>query len=174
MKESVYYNLANQEPRISRFLIYAAREDRIVSSDDVRYDKLIIYRTKNIRIDFREIISPDRFTINMDVFSEAKSFNAGLNRKVCIDKDGNIKNYLDHEKVFGNTNTSPIRDVIAGKEFRVNWNISNDQIEICRECQYRYCCISNSDIVMKEEKYFKKNMCSFNPADNLWGENQKS
>lgn len=173
MQESDYWELAANEPRISRFLIYAAPEDRVVVSNNAQFDKLIIYRQKDIRNDPEEIISPDRFTINIEVFAEAQSHNLGLNQKVCIDKNGNIKNYLAHEKIFANTNNTTIQSIIENPEFQINWNISNDKIEICKECQYRYCCVSNSDIIFERGKYYKKNMCGFDPFKNLWAETKK-
>jgi len=46
--------------------------------------------------------------------------------------------------------------------------ISNDIIEKCKDCQYRYMCLSNSDIEEKAGKFHKINSCTFNPYENKW------
>jgi SPASM domain peptide maturase of grasp-with-spasm system len=169
---SFCYMLADSEPRISRFLIYAAPEDNVIATENARHNRLLIFRQKDIREDFSEIISPDRFTINIEIFTEAQTFNTGLHRKVCIDKNGNIRNYPNHKKIFGNTGVTTIRSLIKSPEFQLNHHITNDMIEICKICQFRYCCVSNSDIILKEGKYFKETMCDFDPVNNTWIINQ--
>ncbi len=81
---------------------------------------------------------------------------------------GNIKNYLTHTQTFGNVARDSIRDIVESPDFQEKWHISNDQIAKCRTCQFRYMCISNSDIVFKDGKYYKVDDCSFDPLTNRW------
>jgi radical SAM protein with 4Fe4S-binding SPASM domain len=102
------------------------------------------------------------------MFAEAQKHNIGLNRKVCIDYAGNIKNYLSHRKIFGNVRKDLIKEIIEKPDFREKWFYSNDQLEVCKDCQYRYACLSNSDIKSCNNRYYKVDMCDFNPGDNSW------
>jgi radical SAM protein with 4Fe4S-binding SPASM domain len=98
--------------------------------------------------------------INPVYFYESQKFNASLNQKITVDKNGNIKNYISHKKTFGNINNKKINDVLVDDEFTKIWYISNDQIEICKECQYRYFCLNFSEIIEKKGKFFKLNYCN--------------
>lgn len=167
----VLYKMLIAEPRLNRIMIYGSPDDKIINHEDEQLNKTIIHFKKDITKDSKEIIKIDRFTTNIEAFSEAQNHNIGLNRKVCIDKRGEIKNFLSHAKSFGNIKTVKIKDIIEKDDFKEKWGISNNKIEICMDCQYRYCCVSNSDIKKEGAKYFKVDMCAFNPSSNTWNEN---
>ena len=93
-----------------------------------------------------EIYSPNLFISNIPFFCEANLFNIGLNRKISIDFDGSIKNYISHKITFGNIKNTSLDKVLESEEFQKKWHISNDIIEKCKDCQYRYSCLSNSDV----------------------------
>jgi SPASM domain peptide maturase of grasp-with-spasm system len=166
VKNSDFFGLYNIQPRLNRIMLYSSEEDKIEKDDN----NTLIYFKKDIRIDSSEVIKVERFNTNIEIFSEANHFNLGLNRKVCINKEGEIKNYLNHTTTFGNIETKNIKDVVGTIEFQEKWTISNDKIEVCKKCQYRYACVSNSDIKKENNKYFKIDMCKFNPILNVWKE----
>jgi len=101
------------------------------------------------------------FALNILSFTEAQQHNIGLNRKVCIDAQGNIKNYVSHQKSFGHIDHTDLKSLITTQEFQEKWHISNDQIHQCQDCQYRYVCLSNTDLEKKEDIWHKKNYCDF-------------
>lgn len=116
----------------------------------------------------KEIISEDLFISNIPFYTESLSFNTGLNRKVSIDLDGSIKNFVNHENCFGNINFDKVSDILVLKEFKQLWAINNDKIEKCKDCQFRYMCLSNSNIERTNDKYFKTDECKFDPYENKW------
>lgn len=156
------------ESRLRFIKIYGCNKDRIIENQSIYLNRKILLFRKDIRIDSKEISSKDRLCVNMEVFLESQKHNVGLNRKVSINKDGFIMNYIDHEEYFGNVNVDRILDVIKKQEFKKKWFISNNKIEKCKDCQYRSACVSNSDIEKKGNLFFKKNECSFNPYVNKW------
>lgn len=113
-----------------------------------------------INEEFNENLDEVSFIINPVYFYEAHSFNASLNQKIAIDKNGEIKNYLTHKSSFGNINYNRIEDVINDKNFLNRWSISNDRIERCKECELRYFCLSFSDVVIEKGKITKLNYCN--------------
>jgi SPASM domain peptide maturase of grasp-with-spasm system len=165
------FDLIKDEYRLSRVMVYSAPEDKIINHEDELLDNIIIYFKKDLRLEPNEIIKKERFITNIEIFSEAQNYNIGLNRKVCIDRTGMIKNYFSHDKSFGNVKNDKIKDVIEKSSFQEKWGISNDKIVSCKDCQYRYSCVSNSDIKKENDKYFKIDMCSFDSATNTWNEN---
>lgn len=167
--QNLLYDLAGKHLRINRFLLYGAPKDEIISHEDQALDKVIVCLSKDLKTDASEVINPNRFTTNIEIFSEARSYNLALNRKVCINRSGDIKNYISHGKSFGNVKTHALRPVSTDEAFREKWYITNDEIEVCRDCQYRYACVNNSDIEILDGKYYKTDRCAFHPETNTWG-----
>lgn len=125
--------------RISKVIYLGAPKNEHYISITEEHIILSIQNT----FDPKEIIDPDNFSVNTLSFVEANKYNIGLNRKLCIDKDGYILNYLGHAPKFGNIKNDKISEVINRDDFRLKWNITNDQIEKCKDCQFRFCCVSN-------------------------------
>src|SRR5690606_8369796 len=115
-------------------------------------DRKLIFTEAILAKDSKEIYSLKHFTISYSMYYESLHYNAGLNRKVCVDSDGNIKNYVQHKKSYGNVNTHTLEEVIDNEEFKKKYDYKNDLIEKCKDCQYRYMCISNSDIYLTDKK----------------------
>lgn len=163
-----FFSLIEKQPRIRSISVFNAEKDISIESDEAFYDGKLSYYKKNVFKNEDEIIQKNRFIYSIPVFSEAQKHNLGLNRKVCISREGFIKNYISHNIIFGNINKDNIIDVVLKKEFQKKWYINNDQIEKCKSCQYRYTCNSNSDIEILNEKYYKIKTCNFNPFTNSW------
>jgi SPASM domain peptide maturase of grasp-with-spasm system len=109
------------------------------------------------------------FSINIDTYMESHLFNSCLNRKVGIDIDGNIKNCPTLKKEFGNITNSSIKDVVVGLNFQKPWHITKDQIEICRDCEFRYICTdcrSNADGIFNDRN--KPEKCGYDPYTMTW------
>ncbi|NET32504.1 MAG: hypothetical protein F6K19_10905 [Cyanothece sp. SIO1E1] len=107
-------------------------------------------------------------TNSFEFFTEAQSYNASLNRKVCISALGEIKNDISHARSFGHVSDVSISETIRSSKFQELWHISNDSIEICKDCQFRYSCQWNVDIIHREGKYYKSKICKFDPHTNSW------
>lgn len=116
----------------------------------------------------KDVISPENMIINMQSFTEANSFNLGLNRKVSITSKGEIKRYPNHREVFGNIRENSIADLIKQDSFQRLWSITKDSVEVCKDCQYRYMCVDNSEISQIDGKYERGANCTFNPYINAW------
>lgn len=111
-------------------------------------------------INWDEQVDLDYFTTNLISYVEAKQFNIGLNRKVCLNKYGEVKNYLTHIESFGNILEDNLMEIIEKPSFQQKWKVSNDLIEHCNICEFRYCCLSNSDLKHKDNKWYKLNYCN--------------
>ena len=162
------FSILARENRVTRIAIYNSPQNVVISDmEQITNDKLFFY-SDNLTRDSKEIINISRFYTNIKMFSESQNHNIGLNRKISIRYNGEIKNYISHEKSFGNIKDTLLQDVFPTEEFQEKWFISNDKIEICKLCQYRYACTSNSDIVKSGGKYYKTEMCAFDPINNKW------
>ncbi|HJT72587.1 MAG TPA: hypothetical protein VJ720_01190 [Chitinophaga sp.] len=80
----------------------------------------------------------DKHVINMHYFMEAQQHNPYFNRRVYIDKWGNIRNSQSDGKVFGNVNDHVLSTVIRSSEFREKWLISPDKVPRAQRDPLRY------------------------------------
>ena len=144
-----------------KIIVHSINSDNILSKKKCYENYSLKLTKKIINSETREIYEKEFFQSNSKFYYEALQFNIGLNRKVCVDTDGSVKNYINHTKTYGNILDTSLKDIIERDDFQYKWSISNDKIEKCKECQYRYMCLSNSDIIQKDNKFYKKEYCSF-------------
>lgn len=156
------------DPRITKIIQYNSPGNTTVNIDESYYNSVFFQIKNHIDSNSKEIISPRNMVCNIDTFSEAQTYNVGLNKKISIDNKGFFRNYLNHKASYGNINTTEIINIIQDENFKKKGEINNNSIEKCKICQYRYGCISNSDILSKDNKYYKQTDCDFNPEKNIW------
>ncbi|MFT3749702.1 MAG: grasp-with-spasm system SPASM domain peptide maturase [Agriterribacter sp.] len=115
------------------------------------------------------IVELGLFTSNLPFFSESKKFNSCLNRKVSVDKEGQLCNCPSTQKRFGHVSDTAIKDILNEKEFFSLWNINKDKIEDCKICEYRYMC-QDCRAYLKDRSnvYSKPLKCNYNPYEGKW------
>lgn len=164
--------LEDIENRVSSFAIHSVADESLIIEKYKRSkfykQKKIFFTSKIVNNLTQDHISKENFIINMDFFCEAQKYNVALNRKVCIDNEGNYKNFLAHKNVYGNFKDKTITELINDNDFKRKWFISNDNIDICKDCQFRYICFDNTDIEFNGSTWEKVNHCQFNPYVNEW------
>lgn len=115
------------------------------------------------------VVLPSNFRINKELFTESQLFNSCLNRKVGIDVDGNIKNCPSMKTGFGNINNISISDIIKKTSFKKIWNITKNQIETCKDCEFRYICTDCRAYTEKQHDLYSKPLkCGYSPYSNEW------
>ena len=115
------------------------------------------------------------FTLNQISFFESLNHNTCLNRKISIDKDGNIKNCPSMSQSFGNIKDTTLEEALNHPDFKKYWNINKDQIEVCKDCEFRHICTDCR--AYTERSHFdgeidlsKPLKCGYNPYTNEWSE----
>lgn len=154
---------------ISSIVVHTAPKIEKISKslpDDLK-ERITIKNTKLYGEKVLSKLNPI-MVINLDSFTEAINYNLGLNRKLSINSKGEIKNYLNHKKVFGNIFCDKIEEILDSHTFIEKWFVTKDQIAICKDCQYRYFCMDNSDLIVKKGHYHRITKCNFNPYKNTW------
>ncbi len=121
-------------------------------------------------------ISSDHFQTNLPKVLEALNHNSCLNKKIAIDINGNIKNCPAMPEKFGNIKDINLDEAIKHKNFKQYWNITKDNIAVCKDCEFRYICTDcraftershlNSDL-LDTSKPLK---CGYDPYTGEWEE----
>lgn len=115
------------------------------------------------------LVQTNYFSINIDTFFESKKHNNCLNKKLAIDKDGNIKNCPSMQESYGNIKDTTIEQALNHPNFKKYWNITKDQIEVCKDCEFRHICTDcRAYIEEPENQYSKPLKCGYNPYTNEW------
>lgn len=114
-------------------------------------------------------IDKSNFNINLRFFTLSQSCNTCLNKKISIDFNGEIKNCPSQKKSFGNFNKKDIKSIINTNEFKFYGNIKKDEIQVCKDCEYRHMCLDcrvfTDDPLNPYSRPFK---CNYNPYIAKW------
>ena len=162
--DNKYYKLCKTNYRIKYLYVHASPYNKEVSDNEFYYNKVIYTVNKILNHDDCGIIDSAYFSTNIKMFTEAQHFNTCLNRKISIDVDGNIKNCPSMERSFGNINDSSLKDVLEIPSFKNLWKIKKDEIEVCKDCEFRYMC-ADCRVFIKDKNnlYSKPSKCNYDP-----------
>lgn len=117
------------------------------------------------------MINKEYFYSNIKLFSESQHFNTCLNRKLSIDKHGNIKNCPSMLDNYGNIKNTSLLEAVSHPTFKKYWNITKDQIEVCKDCEFRHVCTDCRAYIEDPENIYSKPLkCGYNPYTNQWEE----
>jgi SPASM domain peptide maturase of grasp-with-spasm system len=109
------------------------------------------------------------FSINIKAFSEALKYNTCLNRKISIDKAGEIKNCPSMPESYGNIDVVGLKEALSNKQIKKYWHISKDEIEVCKDCEFRYICTDCRAYLSEPSNERSKPLkCGYNPYTGEW------
>ncbi len=155
-------------PRLSSLSIFNSPSNKHI---DVRHNLGYIIYTKQKIIDDKScgIINQTNFIINIKNYTESLQFNSCLNRKISIDINGDIKNCPSMQQSFGNIKDTTLEEALSHEDFKKYWNITKDQIEVCKDCEFRYVCTDcRAYIENPKDKFSKPLKCGYSPYTNKW------
>jgi SPASM domain peptide maturase of grasp-with-spasm system len=118
-------------------------------------------------------VHPAYFTVSMGAFTEGQRFNTCLNRKLSVDAAGEIRNCPSLPRSFGNARDTSLHAALAREGFRDLWEINKDQVDTCRDCEFRYVCVDCRAFLSDPgDRYSKPSKCTYDPSTAQWGQPQ--
>jgi SPASM domain peptide maturase of grasp-with-spasm system len=162
--EVISKNIGKLSHRISFIIITGAPFEKIIKRDQFTNTNIFFIKKEFISNKSCGVIDPKNFFPGLKLFQEAQKFNTCLNRKISVDENGNIKNCPSSSESFGNINITTLHQVIKNPRFTQKWNISKDEIEVCKECEFRYICV-DCRVYLDDLKniYSKPAKCKYDP-----------
>ncbi|MDD4235389.1 MAG: grasp-with-spasm system SPASM domain peptide maturase [Bacteroidales bacterium] len=160
---NIYKKIVKSYPRINSLILHS-------SSINKNY-KISMHQTMACRkINVTDenccgIVSANYFNLRLEHFLESQYFNTCLNRKVSIDKKGQIKNCPAMKNSFGHISNTSVIDVIKLEEFQAVWKIKKDSIKICKDCEFRYICTDCRAFLESDISTSKPHKCKYNPYE---------
>ena len=121
------------------------------------------------------LVSLNYFNTNLPKIIESLNHNSCLNRKLSIDKEGNIKNCPSMPQNFGNIKDTSLEEALNHPDFKKYWNVTKDMIQVCKDCEFRHICTDCR--AYTERTHFEGDIdlskplkCGYNPYTNEWAE----
>jgi SPASM domain peptide maturase of grasp-with-spasm system len=150
-------------PRLRKITLYNSQKNKILVHDEI----YIIYTKNNISSEnCCGVVNHWYFISKTDVFLEALNFNSCLNKKISIDKHGEIKNCPSMTKSYGNIKNTTLITVLKNTDFTNIWKITKDKIKVCKDCEFRYLCQDcRAYITDLQDIYSKPSKCKYNPYE---------
>jgi len=157
--------------QLTKLIFFSAPEDKAEYWDnEILFDR--IFTTKPIT-SFKScgVVDTKYFNTNLPKVIEAINHNSCLNMKISIDRNGNIKNCPSMPGSFGNIENTTLEEALNKPGFKKYWNITKDQIAICKDCEFRYICTDCRAFREKPEDEFARPLkCGYNPYTSEWEE----
>lgn len=167
--ESLHSYLMNSS-KISYIVVYSF-SDKAKAGEPMHFRGRKISYT-SLQIDFERecgAISNLFFVPNIEFYSESQFHNSCLNRKVSIDKKGNIKNCPSLKRMYGKINEVRISEVVKMDSFKEIWDISKRVIKICSDCEYRDICSDCRAYLLDPSDSLSKPLkCGYDPYSGFW------
>ena len=114
-------------------------------------------------------VHPGYFVVSLDAFTEARRFNSCLNGKIAVDEHGEIRNCPSMPRSYGHHATVSLHAALAQASFRELWEVNKDQVETCRDCEFRYVCTDCRAYVRPgEERHTRPSTCTYDPYTATW------
>jgi SPASM domain peptide maturase of grasp-with-spasm system len=94
-----------------------------------------------------------------------------LNRKISIDEDGHLRNCPAMGRSFGHHQAVALAEVAGSSAFQRAWKLRKDDIQICRDCPYRYACTDCRAFLEDPEAEDSKPLkCGYDPYTDTWAD----
>jgi SPASM domain peptide maturase of grasp-with-spasm system len=117
------------------------------------------------------VVHQNYFSNNPWAYNFSRQENSCLSHKISINNLGEIKNCPSTSEVYGNIATANLVEAIMQPHFKKYWKITKDQIQICKDCEFRYICTDcRAYVETPGDLYSKPLKCGYDPYTCTWQE----
>ena len=171
------FNLIDKVPQLSFVYVYGCENFEIVEyfKETIGFHPILLGKVFLLDYVFDNgnccgnITKENLDFSNITNFNFLKKNNGCLSKKITFDKFGNIKNCPSMKKTFGNILDVKFDKVINNEMFKELWNITKDEISVCKNCEFRYNCTDcRSFLIDYNDIYSKPLKCGYNPITCEW------
>lgn len=161
--------VTNLNKRVTEILFHSSRDNKIIPETNFSIN-FLNYEIQNFN--FCGVVKEKNFNqVNKERVLESINHNSCLHKKIAIDQAGIIKNCPALNQSFGNIQDITLRNAVTKNSFMELWNITKDQISVCKDCEFRHVCTDcRAFLENPNDKYSKPLKCGYNPYDNTWQE----
>jgi len=119
-------------------------------------------------------IKPPFYT-DAATFSKAHQYHSCLAGKIAITPNGDvIPCIFARHQICGNVLSAPLAEVLSAKPLTACWCTTKDQVEKCKDCEFRYACSDCRPLAQGSDAQKRwlacSTGCSYNPYTGKWEE----
>jgi SPASM domain peptide maturase of grasp-with-spasm system len=163
LTEEFIDKLSKLNPRLLKVIVYESPFTKQQSTKAMGTQMLFVKKSINAEKDCG-ITNPSYFVIDIGMFTESHQFNSCLNKKISINRDGEIMNCPSMKVSYGNISNTGLKEVATSESFKVPWMIKKDNITICKDCEFRYMCVDCRAFVQNPQELLSKPLkCKYDP-----------
>lgn len=163
--------IAQKYLRLRLVQIYGCDEEKLIYSSEDKRTNVVVVENSLINEKSCGVVSAEYFSVAFSTFSESQHHNSCLNRKISIDKDGNIKNCPSMSRSYGNIKNTTLQEALDHPDFKKVWDINKDKIHVCKDCEFRYICTDCRAYIEDPADILSKPLkCGYNPYTGEWSE----
>ena len=128
----------------------------------------------------KQVLGKPYFTkINKKIFWRNKSGHNCFMEQICVGADGSVYPCLAERNIsYGNIiGQKSLKEIFLSDETKRIRSLSKDNIDICKDCEYRYCCFdcrTRAWDFLKNDFHSKPWWCSYNPYNGIWNNKEIS
>lgn len=171
-----YHNLINNNAKLTEVFLYGSTKNEaieVVNKKAGHYQLTlgsIHFKTSRLSDSICGVINfKDLSFGELSMHNLLKNHNGCLYKKLTIDSYGNIKNCPSIKTHFGHHSKIDIRNILTDKKFKSLGSIKKDEIEICKDCEFRYNCTDCRAFTEDPENLYSKPLkCGYSPYTNKW------
>jgi SPASM domain peptide maturase of grasp-with-spasm system len=114
-------------------------------------------------------VSKECFKVNLPFYIDSLKNNSCLSKKISITSNGDIKNCPSLKTAYGNIKNKKLIDAYNDPNFKNLWTISKDEIEVCKDCEFRYICTDCRAFTEDPDNLKSKPLkCGYDPYKGIW------
>lgn len=148
---------------VSSVIVHSSDKDLVVSDKGT----IIIFIKEKIDNETHcGIINHYLFAPNLEHVLEARKHNTCLNKKISVDTKGNIKNCPSMTMAYGSVENNLLTDIVKLNDFQELWGVSKEQINVCKDCEFRLICTDCRAYL--DNKFDKPVKCNYDPYTAIW------
>jgi SPASM domain peptide maturase of grasp-with-spasm system len=168
LDDETLFAFCRRHPRILSVFVHGAPERRVAVVPQRAVT--VVYRTETVdSASHCGQVHPAYFLSTLSAFTEAQAHNSCLNRKLSVDEQGDIRNCPALPASYGNVAHTPLHAALEQPHFRDLWSVTKDQVETCRDCEFRYVCTDCRAFVERAgDPYAKPAKCGYDPYTTTW------
>lgn len=141
------------------------KKDKTEFINQINY---IFTSEKILSSDFCGFIMPFYFNITPATYYIGENYNTCLYKKISIDVNGVVKNCPSMYYGFGDIDTVKLENVIKKPKFKKFWDITKNDISVCKGCEFRKICTDCRAYLKDEDLYDKPKKCDYDPTKLNW------
>lgn len=172
--EAFLQNLDSNTKRIYHLVFYNCKKVPFEVADIYKF--AVNFSDQDLKITSCGKVDLKYFNTNISKVLEAINHNSCLYKKIGIDKNGNIKNCPAMPQSFGNIKETTLEKALHLPDFKKYWNLTKDEIEICKDCEFRNICTDCRAFTERTQlnkaglDISKPLKCGYNPYTSQWEE----